>query len=246
MGRVWSLAMSYPLHRLMSVLSLTMSIIMAANVSASSIINGTRFIYPSDEREITVQVDNKNSYPVLLQSWIDDGHSQIEPEKMNVPFILTPPLTRVEAGKGQTLRINYIGADLSPDREHVFWLNVLEIPPNEKDTKNHLQVAFRSRLKLFWRPSQLSNGAATAQEKLSWKVAGDSIIIKNPTPYYITLAAVSITHNGKKTIVNGSMIEPMGTTSLKNYINVNSTDKVEAEYINDFGAHKSITIKYLP
>lgn len=68
MGRVWSLAMSYPLHRLMSVLSLTMSIIMAANVSASSIINGTRFIYPSDEREITVQVDNKNSYPVLLQS----------------------------------------------------------------------------------------------------------------------------------------------------------------------------------
>ncbi|MFW8079519.1 molecular chaperone, partial [Klebsiella pneumoniae] len=136
--------MSYPLHRLMSVLSLTMSIIMAANVSASSIINGTRFIYPSDEREITVQVDNKNSYPVLLQSWIDDGHSQIEPEKMNVPFILTPPLTRVEAGKGQTLRINYIGADLSPDREHVFWLNVLEIPQNEKDTKNHLQVAFRS------------------------------------------------------------------------------------------------------
>ncbi|HCI6023027.1 TPA: molecular chaperone [Klebsiella quasipneumoniae subsp. quasipneumoniae] len=210
--------------------------------SASTIINGTRFIYPSDEKEITVQVDNKSGYPILLQSWIDDGNSQLEPEKMNVPFILTPPLTRVEANKGQTLRVTYIGGDLSKDREHIFWLNVLEIPPSTKDSKNHLQVAFRSRLKLFWRPSTLTSGASTSQDKLYWNVRGKSYVIENPTPYYMTLASISTVHDGKKNTFNGMMIEPHGSYSFESSVGLNATDKLEVEYINDYGAHKSLVI----
>lgn len=213
------------------------------STSAASIINGTRFIYPSDEKEITVQVNNKGNYPILLQSWIDDGNTQLEPEKMNVPFILTPPLTRVESNKGQSLRISYIGGNLSNDREHVFWLNVLEIPPSSKDTKNHLQVAFRSRLKLFWRPANLSSDSSNAQDDLSWTTQGNNYVIRNPSPYYMTLAAINVMHAGKKTMFNGKMIEPMGSYTFESKSGVSRMDQIEVEYINDYGAHKRLIIK---
>lgn len=95
---------------------------------ASVVISGTRVIYPADANEVSVKINNGGPSPVLLQSWIDNSDVDAKPSAIKVPFVLTPPMNRVESGKGQTLRITYTGDTLPSDRESVFWLNVLEVP----------------------------------------------------------------------------------------------------------------------
>lgn len=52
-------------------------------VQAGLVINGTRVIYPGDEKEITVQVSNKGQRPVLVQSWLDTGDSEATPDTIS-------------------------------------------------------------------------------------------------------------------------------------------------------------------
>ncbi|WP_324050354.1 fimbria/pilus periplasmic chaperone [Aeromonas caviae] len=119
-------------------------------------ISGTRVIYPANAREVTLELTNKGSSPSLVQVWIDAGDRRIRPGAEALPFLVTPPITRIEAQRGQSLRLAYVGQGLPQDRESVFWLNVLEVPPSVKSTQagqNLVQLAFRSRIKMFYRPS---------------------------------------------------------------------------------------------
>lgn len=159
--------------------------IFSENTLASAVISGTRIIYPSDSNEISVKIMNNGSAPILLQSWIDSGDRNARPSAIKVPFVLTPPINRVDAGKGQTLRISYTGVSLPVDRESVFWLNVLEIPGinQAKADQNTLQVAFRSRIKLFFRPAGLQGSANDAVQSIIWQAKGTYLEATNPTPF---------------------------------------------------------------
>ena len=94
------------------------------------IVNGTRFIYPGNEKEITVQLSNNADRPALAQAWLDNGDADATPDTITTPFIITPPISRVDAKSGQTLRIKLgSSAGLAKDKETLWWLNLLEIPP---------------------------------------------------------------------------------------------------------------------
>lgn len=69
------------------------------------IVNGTRFIYSEDSAEITIQMTNTGNYPSLAQVWLDEGNPEKLPEEISTPFIISPPIARVDAGNGQSLRI---------------------------------------------------------------------------------------------------------------------------------------------
>ncbi|MDI5816928.1 fimbria/pilus periplasmic chaperone, partial [Salmonella enterica subsp. enterica serovar Cerro] len=69
------------------------SIIMPAH--AGIVIYGTRVIYPADKKEVLVQLMNQGNRSSLVQSWIDDGDSSLPPEKIHVPFMITPPVAKV-------------------------------------------------------------------------------------------------------------------------------------------------------
>ncbi|ALB61199.1 COG3121: P pilus assembly protein, chaperone PapD [Cronobacter condimenti 1330] len=202
----------------------------AAN--ASVVITGTRVIYPSDAPEVSVKLDNKGGSPVLIQSWIDNGNADAAPETLQVPFILTPPINRVEPGKGQTLRITFTGKLLPADRESVYWLNVLEIPARKASpvSDNYLQVAFRSRIKLFLRPKGLEGNPNLAVEQVTWRANGQTIEAINPTPYFISLVRLKL--NGKS--VDGDMISPKSTMTVK--LPGNAGNKLAGVYVNDYGA----------
>ncbi|WP_171992096.1 fimbria/pilus periplasmic chaperone, partial [Klebsiella pneumoniae] len=43
------------------------------------IVNGTRFIYPGNEKEITVQLSNTADRPALAQAWLDNGNADATP-----------------------------------------------------------------------------------------------------------------------------------------------------------------------
>lgn len=205
--------------------------------SASVVISGTRVIYSSDAKETSVKLNNVGKSPVLIQSWIDSGDPKARPEHINVPFILTPPINRVDPGKGQTLRLSYTGADLPMDRETVYWLNVLEIPAKkqQKENENMLQMAFRSRIKLFFRPAGLSGNANDAVKKLIWSPVVGGMRVTNPTPYYVSLSSLIV--NGKE--IEGKMISPKSTLDLSG-LTVNAGNKLQVEFVNDYGAVNQI------
>ncbi|HHE6468672.1 TPA: molecular chaperone [Providencia rettgeri] len=216
---------------------------------ASVVINGTRVIYPGNEKEITVKLSNKGSQPVLVQSWIDDGDQNALPENINVPFFLTPPINRIEPNKSQTLRISYAGnKEKAKSEESVYWLNVLEIPPAPKadDNKvsNNLQIAFRTRIKLFYRPEAINNkfDAAKSAEELIWSIENGKLIAHNQSPYFVSLISITLGNENQQEIVKGEMIAPNQSKQFefKNRNLINSGNTLSYEYINDWGAVNTV------
>ncbi|RAP58148.1 molecular chaperone [Oleiagrimonas sp. MCCC 1A03011] len=185
---------------------------------ANVVIGGTRVVFSASQGETTLRLSNQGKQPALVEAWIDEGNLHSTPNNTHAPFLITPPLFRMEAGKDQSLRILFTGqADSLPsDRESLFWLNVLEIPPKPKQAadKNILQFAVRSRLKLFYRPANLDGNPLKAPGKLIWKASTDSqgvqLTVHNPTPYYITITKVSLKSGDTQVTAKSGMVAPFG------------------------------------
>lgn len=202
-----------------------------SNTLAGVVISNTRVLYPAEAKEVSVKVSNNGDGPVLLQSWIDSGDVKAKPSTIKVPFVLTPPINRVEPGKGQTLRISYMGSSLPVDRESIFWLNVLEVPAKSTETdKNRLQIAFRNRIKLFYRPAGLPGQANEAAKALTWNTQDGQVQATNPTPYYVSLVNLSV--NGHR--LPRAMVAPRSTMVLD--LPGKSGNHVTGSFINDYGA----------
>ncbi|WP_454724662.1 MULTISPECIES: fimbrial biogenesis chaperone [Cupriavidus] len=185
--------------------SLAAAGLLAAQAQASVVVAGTRVIFPAQEREVTVRLTNDGKTPALVQSWIDRGDADASPDQIDVPFVLTPAMFRLEPGKGQTLRVIYSKEPLPQDKESLFWLNVLEVPPKAEvgEDANRLQLAFRTRIKMMFRPAALAGSADDAPSKITWELVhgatgkGYALKASNPGPYVVNLASVSLKADGK-------------------------------------------------
>lgn len=194
----------------------------AAPAQANVLIGGTRVVFPAKDGEVTVRLTNDNDHPVLVESWIDRGNVHSTPETVDVPFLITPPLFRMESRREQSLRIVFTHDTLPTDRESLFWLNVLEVPPKpagkQADGQNFLQLALRSRLKLFYRPAGLQGDPLKAPAALTWTVVADghgfALQAHNPTPYYVTISQLSVTTAGKTVQGDTGMVAPLGDLRL--------------------------------
>ena len=192
-----------------------------------------------------------------MQAWLDDGNAKSTPDEANVPFIITPPISRVEATKGQTLRITALptSSQLSQQQESIFWLNVLDIPPKPEEktqqknqatstSNNFLQLAVRSRIKFFYRPTGLKENVDQLSDKVEWKINDQYIAIKNPTPFFLTITSIFQTSEGHKTdlLQQGLMIAPFSEDKIK-LKNKNLAD-MSFVYINDYGGRVEHLIKF--
>jgi chaperone protein EcpD len=220
---------------------------MSSKSFAAVVIGSTRVIYPENEREVTVKLSNEGKNAVLVQSWIDDGNVSSKPEEISVPFILTPPINRIDANKSQTLRLTYTGEVLQKDRESVFWLNILEIPRSNTsiEYRNGLQVAFRSRIKLFYRPTNLSGNALDAPTALNWSRLGKKITAYNDSPYFISLVTIAINNGLREETIDGEMIPPYDSREFmfKHILSSGANHQLQYDYVNDWGAVKKKIIK---
>ncbi|HEV2682424.1 MAG TPA: fimbria/pilus periplasmic chaperone [Rhodanobacter sp.] len=216
---------------------------------ASVIIAGTRVIFPAKDGEVTIRLTNQNTTPALIEAWVDSGDPQSTPDKVNTPFLITPPLFRMEPNRDQSLRILFTHSEqpLPADRESVFWLNVLEVPPKPSGPqfagKNYLQFAIRSRLKLFYRPADVQGDPQKAPGELSFKAvsaAGSgALVVHNPTPYYVTISQITVSVDGTAHKVDTGMVAPLSdlhlaVPDLKQAPNTGSA--IQYNCINDYGA----------
>lgn len=229
-----------------------------SSVGAGVIISGTRHVYPEKHREISIQVINDDlETPRLVQAWLDRGQT---PELSDVPFSLSPPVFRIDAGKGQVIRLVYTQEPLPQDRESLFWLNVLEVPPTlagvgtalGMDERNFLRFAFRIRTKVFFRPARLPGTPDDAIAQLRWSLQGGPLgtrlKVQNPSAYHVTFnqVALAMGPHGSAPLLAGEtgMVAPGDSLTLA--IGQSPTSAIPADaqvlfkYINDHGAFSSL------
>ncbi|WP_203461888.1 fimbrial chaperone [Enterobacter cloacae] len=227
--------------RLKALLLASVSVF-ALNASADIVISGTRIVYPESAKDVTVSMDNRGTRPLLVQTWLDDGRDSTNPQELKLPFIVTPPVSRVEPQKGQTVRITWLGQTLPKDKESLFWFNVLEVPPKAKESDNQsmLQLAFRTRIKLFFRPTGLKGEPTEAAKNIKWSQTRQEqkvvLSAKNDSPYYVSLASASLISGGKRYEIETHYIEPFSsqTMNVKN-APLTGNSKIIWQAINDYG-----------
>ncbi len=212
-----------------SLLAFTLLFGMVHTASASVIVGGTRVIYDSAKKETSLSVKNadKNTN-YLIQSWIDNLQ---EDDKDTVPFIITPPLFKLNTDQENILRIVFTGGSLPQDKESAFWLNVKSIPSTTKTDQNTLQISVKTRIKLFYRPSGLAGDAHEAYKALTFSRTGQTLTVKNPTPYFVSFQNLKV---GTQDIKEPGMVAPMSNLSWT--IPAGASGKVSWKAINDYGS----------
>lgn len=205
---------------------------------AALTVNATRIIYDSDKRNVSVIVSNPSNKAFAVQTWINTA---ADDQSTAVPFIASPPLFRLNAGKEQQVQINSLPHNLPNDRESLFFFNVQEIPQIEGDQENQLNIALRTRIKLFHRPVKLGNPTEKGLDTLRWSVArrdGKTLLtVNNPTPYHVSFISINVLDHGRTLpLKNTAMALPMSTQSyVLDNIKPGPGLHVKFTTINDYG-----------
>ncbi|AHG19274.1 long polar fimbrial chaperone LpfB [Chania multitudinisentens RB-25] len=195
-------------------------------VQAGIIIGGTRLIYDGAKKESSLSINNPDKVPYLIQSWVDtqDGDTS------KAPFIITPPLFRLDAGQDNILRVVRAGGNLPENKESLYWLNIKSIPSAEKKD-NTLQIAVKTRIKLIYRPQGLPGNLDEAAKALTWQRSGNAVQVTNSSPYYITFFKIKV--NGSQ-LKNATMVAPQSSARFELPAGSNG-GALSWEIINDYG-----------
>jgi chaperone protein EcpD len=240
-------------HKIIQLAFIATTLFTAAPYAAAGVVvDGTRVVYPAAKREVTINIRNPGEAPSLVQAWLDAGDPHAKPGESKVPFVLTPPLFRLDPTKVQSLRLVYTHEPLPENRESLFWLNVLDIPPRaaaNPDVPNQLELAFKHRMKVFFRPAGLAGSAADAPARLTWKLLSKdgklvAIEASNPTAYHVSLVQVTATAGGHPVIVKADMVDPFASRSFALPDPVaapNGTVALEYSFVNDYGGDVKAT-----
>ncbi|KNC91902.1 molecular chaperone [Trabulsiella odontotermitis] len=193
---------------------------------AGVIIGGTRVIYSADKKEASLSITNPDSIPYLIQSWVEAQ----TPGGSKPPFIITPPLYRLDKGQQNVMRIVLAG-NLPQDKESMFWLSIKSIPSVEP-RDNTLQVAVKTRIKLIYRPQVLkASGPEQQAPKLVWQRSGHRIQVNNPTPYYINFHEIKL---GGIKLEDVTFVAPHSSTTFPVPTGETSS-QLAFKIINDYG-----------
>lgn len=188
----------------------------------------TRLVYSEGDEQISLGVRNTSpDIPFLIQSWVMTADN-----KKTQDFIITPPLFVLNPANENLLRIMYIGASLAKDRESLFYTSVRAVPSTKKrEEGNTLKIATQSVIKLFWRPKGLPYPVSEAPAKLRCSWSAETVTVRNPTPYFITMTGLKI---GGKAVKN-QMISPLDSYPFSLPKGAKGKD-VTYRTINDYGA----------
>ena len=201
---------------------------------AGVVINTTRVIFPGNQENTEIQLTNSGEMPSLVQSWVDEGDINSSPETSSAPFMVVPPVTRIAGSGGQQLKIRVLKNNLPRDRESVFYLNV-DIPAKTATTGNTLQFALRTRIKLFYRPDDLLQPPDAVPEQISVSLSGETLILRNPTPYYFTLSALVSGGDNAPSHISTVMLAPYSESRVAYTGHLSAGESVTLISINDKG-----------
>lgn len=222
------------------------NVIDTASKPFSVVLGASRVIYNPDSNGALLTISNPQDYPILV-------HSQVmgpDREKKG-PFIVTPPLMRLDGQQSSRLRIVRTGGEFANDRESLQWICVKGIPPKAGDAWNKsgnteqsnresvsltVKLSINNCIKLFVRPLSLKGQSEDAGKKIRWVHEGGGITGYNDSPFYVNIS--SLTTNGKP-VSNVNYIAPF---SSQGYVLPKTSFPAEIEWktINDFGGDSRV------
>jgi P pilus assembly chaperone PapD len=225
--------------------------------SAQLLLSSSRLVYPVGARQVEMTITNDGQRLITAQAWVDADEIQARPEDTQAPFLVSPPVSKIQPGKSQTLRISYTGAPTTGDRETLYYLNILDIaPPPEKNAgANYMRMHVRSRFKVFYRPAGLAGDPVAAAKALVWKLTADGIpggsqvsggraqlIADNPSPYFVSLVNVRLMR-GSEVLreLPPAMASPFGQARLNvdnPHFEWRQATTVQYEFIDDYGSNR--------
>lgn len=211
----------------------------------------SRVVVTADDRssgQVYAVNNSENVYLVQSRIWPADGVTGYAvadkpgTPRATVPFMVTPPLKRIERNGILPLRIITLpqAAALPTDRESLFFLSSKAIPSQdsssaagkakggEKDTGKEvtrdtgeaegarLSLALQSFIKLYYRPSGLGAHAifdGNVADKLTFSRSGDHLTVTNPTPYHITFGLLTVAGKPVDADSRRVMVPPKGAQS---------------------------------
>lgn len=220
--------------------------LMSESAFSAIALDRTRVVFDGDQKSVSLTISNKNSQlPYLAQGWIENSLGQ----KITSPFVVLPPVQRVEPKKSTQIRIESLPEidALPQDRESIFYFNLREIPP-KSDKPNVLQLALQSKIKLFYRPKGILLDETEMlnnpwQEKMQLIRQGGNYFAKNPTPFYITIiGAAKQKDSPASKEFQAVMIAPFSQENLGKSVSELSNSPV-LTYINDYGGRLKLQFK---
>lgn len=217
--------MKFCLKPLFLSLLCTASLAQAADAGGITV-GGTRLIYDGAKKEASLNVTNSDTGPYLIQSWAETSKGGAE----KAPFIVTPPLFRLDGKEQNLLRIVRTGGTLPEDRESLFWLNIKSIPAGTKqDATNTLQIAVKTRIKLIFRPQGVTGVPEEVTNKLSWSQSGSNITVTNPTAFFMNFQQVKV---GGRELKGVTYVAPMSSATFDTQ---GASGSVSWKLITDYG-----------
>ncbi|MGG2100927.1 fimbrial biogenesis chaperone [Stenotrophomonas sp. NRRL B-14846] len=227
------------------LLSLLLGAALPAQAQVS--IPGTRVVFPAERAEVVVPVKNRGETPVLVQAWVADGDADQPPEESKAPFVLAPPMIRLDAGRDAFVRVRQVSAAAPSDRrEHLYWLNILAIPPRAKSGENNLELAVRSRYKVLFRPAALPPPPVDRMEGVTVSKRNDGgnafLVFTNRTAYHLNLGRVAIVQGDAEIELDNPFAPPFGEAVIAlPPTTAGSTMEVRFSWLDDEGRLHPVT-----
>ncbi|MDA5536182.1 fimbria/pilus periplasmic chaperone [Yersinia mollaretii] len=217
--------------------TLTLFILLITSLYASVVYAGgvglgvTRMVYSGAVSQSLLDVRNTDTESsFLIQSWVENSQGQRSSD-----FVITPPLFVLKPEMENAVKVMFNGRQLPQDRETLYWITVKAIPQSVKQSNtNTLQFASASRIKLFYRPVELTKKTNNEEWKsLNGEFHDGKVKLINPTPFYITTINMKVDGKAVKPI----MIPPKDAVILEE--SFSHARQLSYQTINDYGAWTS-------
>jgi P pilus assembly chaperone PapD len=158
--------------------------------------------------EATINIRNTEGSPALLYSLIENV-----PEDTESLLLLTPPVTRVEAGEIQLVRI-LLESHAPLETERLKRAVFEGIMPNDEGGGPRLRLSVKQNIPVIVRPAGLPV-ERQPWTKLVWILDRDMLKVSNPSPYIVRMAAtVNLLPADMPIALDRSYILPGETLSL--------------------------------
>lgn len=226
-----------------------LSVILAQTACASVVLVGTRVIYPENKPFVSLNFRSSDNVPSIIDMWVSK-EAESTASQNDAPFIMTPSIFRIDPNKGQTIKLLYTGTKPTSDRESVYYLNFLQMPASDKNV-NNLLVTYKSTVKIFYRPSSLTQNVDDIDSYIEVdlrKISSGTITVINNSEFHVNPVSLTLEAHGKKILsVPGqrlAMVSPFSRQEIKVAPISNSGDiSSSISLINDLGGISTYKIK---
>ncbi|HGM5492588.1 TPA: molecular chaperone [Serratia fonticola] len=186
------------MKKLLATLLLLGGLLPAMLAQAGIIASATRVIFREGDDEKGLMLLNTNGYPVVVQTWVDDGDVNAAPEQSKAPFVSLPAVFSMQPDTTKGLRLVYNQQPLPADRESVFWINLYEIPPTRPvmpPEQPSVTMAMNTQMKIFYRPKALVKEAGNTPMPIFSLQKEDNhyvLVCDNRSPFHLSFARISL------------------------------------------------------